>query len=306
MKPTAHQRSLVPHGALLAALAALLSTGCTSDGGSVSGDSSSGAGAQASSSSTSGAADTTTTAAAETTSGSSTGSSDDTTGGTESDTEGELALCDPEAFSAESAVSITDPRCNGGDRCSAEAVCVLDSTSGPDPRTGRWAYEFLCEGVWIDIDAKEETPLEDAVVSMTSARELDLSGGPFVYTMETDYADRFGGINYTSNTLSIEDTLIVRDGSSESSIGVAGLSAMTFEDAPCDPDEVSWIAETCAWPRGLIGRGPGGEEVRVVNEMAVVGDWLVSSEGWESCGDFPGSYRRHLEFAAVLTSRLLR
>ncbi len=296
------------YGPLTATLAGFLLTGCGSDPATDSGDIASTAGTETSSGGVSGgtALPATTTGTAETGSGSSTGSADETTGTTGTDTDDELALCDPEDFSADSAVSISDPRCNGGDRCDAAATCVLDSTSGPDARTGRWRYEFLCAGDWTDIDAEETTPLVDAVVSMSSARELDLGDGPFEYSMSTDYADRFGGIDFTNNTLSLGDTLFARDVSSEASIGAAGLATMTFEEVPCDPAEVTWIAETCAWPRGLVGPGPDGAEVHVVNDIAIVGDWLVSSEGWESCGDYPGAYRRELEVSMVLTSRLVR
>ena len=298
-------RTLAPAGLQLGLLALLVGCGSTPATDSADGSTSTSAGA--SSEESSGDIDPSTSTAGiddtgSTSDGSSSSDTGDTTGG---DTEAEVELCDPEDFSTDSAVSMRDPMCVGGDRCSATAACTLGASAGLNPRTERWEYELSCDGEWTDIDDKETTPLEDAVVLLYSANELDLEGVTLDYAMSTDYADRFGGVDDTSRRLSVDGVLMAHDGSSELGIGAAGLSAMTFEESSCDPADVSWISETCAWPRGLIGEGPDGEEVRVVNDMAFVGDWLVSSRGWESCGDFPGAYRRDLSVSAVRVSLIV-
>lgn len=122
----------------------------------------------------------------ETDSTSSGSSSSDTGETTDSDTDTVLPLCDLDAFSTNSAVSIVDPSCNGGDRCSATATCTLASSEGPDPRTGRWRYELSCEGEWTDIDSDETTPEEGAIVVMHSANELELGELAYDYSMSTD------------------------------------------------------------------------------------------------------------------------
>ncbi len=236
---------------------------------------------------------------------SSSGTDPDTDTDTDTDTDGALELCDPDVFDVPSVASISDPFCNGGDRCTATATCTVSGIEPPSVDRDFWEHTLSCDGQWAD----ELDPPRDEVgveVRVVSDRELAFGDQPLGYVMETDYADRFDGQDYTFNELSIDGERVAVDITSDGAIGIEGLSTVTLESEPCDPRDVTWISYECAWPRGLVGEDAQGDPISAINAQVTVGSWLIASEGWERCGNFPPAYNRRLKVSAVRTDLLPR
>lgn len=279
--------------------------GSTTDEGSSS--SSQGTTSTSSSSTGSSSAASTSPETSETSTGS-TGSENSSSGSDSTgETTGGLALCVPEEFSYQRSGGISDPRCRGGDRCYASAVCTVATQTEARPPNDGWSYALSCDGDWTRVNegADDTESLVGAEVRVFSLHRLDLTGDPFDYRIDSDYADRFGGIDTTTAQLRRGEQLMIASASGESGFGAAPFGITTDERTTCDASSLTIGYDDCVYPRGLHGPGPDDTTVYAINSEARMGanlEFLGSSRGYEWCDR--KSYRRYAG-AAVLAVELL-
>lgn len=241
--------------------------------------------------------------------GSTTDADTDTDAETDTDTDGTLPACEAPAEDFETVAWILgDPFCFGGHRCFAHATCTVSGTTAPSEENERWSYTLSCDGEWTEYDRPRheksgETREESGVeIEVSSSRELDFGEGLLEYETDNDFSDEFGGVDRSFKGLNLDGERVVFSRLGEGAGGFGSLTVTSLEDEQCDGTELPAFPYDCVWPRGLVGETARGEPISIVNAAGRVDPWLITSEGWEQCGeDVTGAYTRTIRINALHT-----
>ncbi len=211
-----------------------------------------------------------------------------------------LAACDPAQADFEPTATMSLSECSVGTACEVVGSCVPGTTTAPGDDDDRWRYTWVCDGTRTSPDApKRSDELVGVTMTIRSRYPLTLGDTALELQAAADYAHRFDDRhNFETYTLSREDVPLLRYLETGANAELEGLSLVTDDTQSCDPGEAHEYAHPCIHPRGLVGED--GETAAFVETWAGEGDaFLLSSNGWEYCGDDAVYERRYARMSAV-------